>query len=115
MTSQPYDFDEALRTCRKAMSRADIDPTTWSTVTLAKKVVRHVREEFAADQLECVARAMIFATGCVGSNLAMMRATTPHAQMFLATTMLNVQACAGVLILDQLEIEALEASLRAEA
>lgn len=112
MTSEPYDYGEALRVCRKAMSSAD--PAMRSTVTLAKTVVREVREEFPPEELEGVARAMVFATACVGTHLAMMR-DTPAAHLFLASTMLNIQACAGVLILDELEIEQLEASLRASS
>jgi hypothetical protein len=109
---ESYNFDTAIRTCREAMKKTDL--TTFATIALARSVAAHLRHEFPVDQQEAAARALILATGCIGGQLVSMPVHTPAGQKYLAAAMLNVQACAAVMVLDQLEIEHLEASLKVE-
>lgn len=103
---EPYDFDDAIRRARAAMKKTDL--MTIATVELARSVAAHLRQEFPADQQTTAARALIMATGCLGGQLT--RIPAGNGQKWLAVTILNVQACAGVMVLDQLE-----ASLKASS
>lgn len=109
---EPYDFDDAISRCRKAMRKTDL--STMATVELARSVAAHLREEFPTDQQPSAARALILATGCLGGQLERIPAAV-NGQKYLAATLLNVQAVAGVMVLDQLEIEQLEANLKASS
>lgn len=110
--SHQYDYEAAERDTRAAMKKTDL--MTIAVVSLAQTHAACVRENFPDEELPIVVRQMLHGTACLGRIVKKMPSISVQAYS-TANVILNVQACAAVLILDQLEIEALEASLRAES
>lgn len=111
MSSSPdaYDLDEAIEIARQAMRNGDA--ITWSTIQLARTMARHFADTFDADDLEPIARGLIYGSAVLGGQL---EAQCRSSSAFLATVSINTQTMAAVLILDQLEIDQLEAALQVE-
>lgn len=107
-----YDYEAATRDTRAAMKRTDL--LTMATISLAQTHAACVRDHFPDDQLPVVVRQMLHSTACLGKVVQRMPSISVQAYS-TANVVLNVQAMAAVLILDQLEIEQLEASLRADS
>lgn len=106
------DFDNEILLVREAMKRTD--PVMLATIALGRSRAECARENFTADELPVVARAMLHSTACLGSLVKTIPGVGPAAYS-TTNAVLNVQACAAVMILVQDEIDALEASLRADA
>ena len=110
MSASRYDLDQAIQIAREAMRRGDA--ITWSTLQLARTMADHFARTFDADDLEPIARGLIYGAAVLGGQLEGRPAVA--AQSFLATVSINTQTMAAVLILDQLEIDQLEAALKVQ-
>lgn len=110
VTGHEYDFKQAIRDTRAAMERTDL--VTLATITLAKSHAGCAIDQFTADELPTIAKSMLHSTACLGMIVQKIPGIST-ASYSTANIVLNVSACAAVMILDHLEIDSLEASLAA--
>lgn len=104
-----YDFDLAIRTIREKMDAPDV--TTVATKCIAEGFTKVMRGNLGADELVAACRSLIMSGGTLGHLSNRLEVLGVNANSI--NLILNIQSVAAVMILDDLELERLEAELEA--